>query len=226
MKSKIYILLHVMLFSGFIKTANAQAILHTTINSLSTSTPTIGDQLFVNIQLQNVSLTDTFKGVIAFDLANQDSIIENVAIVGKPNYNGTFITLAPLETKAGLFTVQIVGPNFVVGPDIIIVWPIASAIIFDSAQAPINIQGPLGIEEDESGSPQFLQTEDAIFIQLQGSKVALQGVRIFNLNGQLLIHQQLQEGNNSIPTENLPLGVYVAEIEMTNGKAKRVKWVK
>ena len=226
MKNKIYILFGFLLLPYFQKQICAQAILHTTISTVSNSSPVIGDQLSVFTQLQNVSLTDTFKGIINFDLANKDSIIENVSILGKPNYNGTFITLAPLETKAGLFTVQIIAPNFVAGPDIIIVWPIATAVIFDSARTNINIQAPLGIEEDEINQPMLWHNNHELFIQMNDPKNGLQGVRIFNLNGQLVLNRHLQTGSNRISIENLPCGFYLAEIEYANGDRKRMSWVK
>ncbi len=226
MKNKICILLGVLLFACLQSNIFAQAQLHTTITSLSSATPVFGTQLSVNIQLQNVSPTDTFKGIINFDLANKDSVIENLNIVGKPNYNGTFITLAPSETKAGLFTVQIMSPNFVAGPDIIIVWPIAGAIILDSARAPINIQQPLGIQHNENNKLLLWENNNELFIQMEEPETWLQDVRIFDLNGRLVMHRQLQPHHNKISVANLPAGIYMAEVTMRNGKMSMLKWVK
>jgi hypothetical protein len=105
----------------------------------------LNDQISIFTKLKNTSTTDTFSGVINFLLANKDSIITNLSVVGKPPFTGTSITLAPLEEKAALFTVQLLPTYFKAGPDIIIVWPVASVAVVDSARAPIQIANALGL---------------------------------------------------------------------------------
>jgi hypothetical protein len=226
MKNNIYLLIGCLWLCAIQNKVYAQAQLHTSITSVSDANPLIGDQILINILLKNESFTDTFNGIINFDLANTGGVINNGSIVGKPNYNGTSITLAPLETKTGLFTVQIQGPYFVVGPDIIIVWPIASATILDSARTNINIQAALGIEEDESDNLLLWQNGDELFLQLGNAEKILQGVRIYALNGQLRLTQQLAASTNRIPIKDLPAGVYVAEVRLMNGETYKLKWVR
>lgn len=226
MRNKVYWLIGCFGLCFIQNEACAQAQLHTSITSISDANPTIGDQISINIQLKNESTTDTFNGVINFDLADNNGIITDGSIVGKPNYSGTSIILAPLETKLGLFTVQIQASYFIVGPDIIIVWPIASADILDSARVLINIKAVVGINEEESDKLLLRQNGDRLFIQLDNSETGLQDVRIYSISGQLMVEQLLHKDNNTIPIENLPRGIYVAEIKLRNGDLRRLKWVR
>jgi hypothetical protein len=61
---------------------------------------------------------------------------------------------------------------------------------------------------------------------LGNAEKILQGVRIYALNGQLRLTQQLAASTNRIPIKDLPAGVYVAEVRLMNGETYKLKWVR
>ena len=207
-------------------TAHAQAQLGLYTTSVSNSTPNIGDQFYLFASLKNYSATDTFNGVINFELANKDSIITIVTIVGKPPYTNTIIKLAPLEEKSALFTVQILPSHFTAGPDIIIVWPIASVPIVDSARAPIVIQNPLGIKEQTESKLHLFVFNEQIFIQNTDTENPLQQLQILNMNGQVVSAAKINSPIATIPVNNLPKGVFIVEILLQNGETRVLKFVR
>lgn len=226
MKNRYILVLLFIIGMGMPSTSFAQAKLGLYTTSVSNSTPNLGDQISIFTKLKNTSTTDTFSGVINFLLANKDSIITNLSVVGKPPFTGTSITLAPLEEKAALFTVQLLPTYFKAGPDIIIVWPVASVAVVDSARAPIQIANALGLEEQAGQEILLYATSDQLFVRKSSAETELQYVRIYAISGQLTEQHILSSQNTTIPLQHLPEGVYVVEMTSGNKLLKRLKWVK
>lgn len=226
MKNGYILALLIVIGVGMPSTTFAQAKLGLYTTSVSNSTPNLNDQISIFTKLKNTSTTDTFSGVINFLLANKDSIITNLSVVGKPPFTGTSITLAPLEEKAALFTVQLLPTYFKTGPDIIIVWPVASVAIVDSARAPIQITNALGLEEQGGNEFQLFVANEQLFVRKSGQENALQYVRIYTVSGALIEQHLLNAANNTIPLQHLPDGVYIVEMGSGNTIMKRIKFLK
>jgi hypothetical protein len=193
MKNRYILALLIVIGVGMPSTTFAQAKLGLYTTSVSNSTPNLNDQISIFTKLKNTSTTDTFSGVINFLLANKDSIITNLSVVGKPPFTGTSITLAPLEEKAALFTVQLLPTYFKTGPDIIIVWPVASVAIVDSARAPIQITNALWAWKSKVEMKfQLFVANEQLFVRKNGQENALQYVRIYAVSG-ALIEQHLTQ---------------------------------
>ncbi|MES2619413.1 MAG: T9SS type A sorting domain-containing protein [Bacteroidota bacterium] len=226
MKNYIKILFTGLFLISIHITVRAQAQLGLYTTSVSSSTPNMGDQLYLFAQLKNYSTIDTFNGVINFELANKDSIITNVTIVGKPPYTNTVIKLAPLEEKSALFTVQILPSYFKAGPDIIIVWPIATATIVDSASAVIVIQDPLSIDEQTKAKLRIFTTTEQLIIINEGQESQLEQVRIYTTTGSVILAYKTNTPNITIPLSVLPQGSYIAEVLLQNGERRMLKFAK
>lgn len=225
MRSLYTYLIALAILLGCQGSAQAQASLGMYLSSVSNSTPPLNSQISVATFLKNYSTTDTFTGIIDFRVANQDSIITDINVIGKPNYTGTSIKLAPLEAKAALFTVQLLPSHFKAGPDIIIVWPVATANIVDSARAPIAIQIAAGIS-DMGVSEGIYVSDDLLMIKNTGLNNSLQRVRIFDVTGQLVLSSEINAGTSAISLRDIPNGVYIAEISSAGSICKRVKFVR
>lgn len=204
---------------------HAQAQLSLTTTSTSNSTPAINDQLSILTKLKNVSLTDTFTGPVDFLLANKDSIIYDVTIVGKPAFAGTTITLAPQEERSALFTVELFPSHFKAGPDIIIVWPVAAVHITDSARAPIVIQPALGIDAVAQDDVSAYFSGDQLHI-LTDAKITTGRVEIYNMIGQTVGSYTLTSPTTTIPLHHLPKGSYIADIQTGDRPARRVRFIR
>jgi hypothetical protein len=226
MKNGYILALLIVIGVGMPSTTFAQAKLGLYTTSVSNSTPNLNDQISIFTKLKNTSTTDTFSGVINFLLANKDSIITNLSVVGKPPFTGTSITLAPLEEKAALFTVQLLPTYFKAGPDIIIVWPVASVAVVDSARAPIQIANALGLEEQGGNEIQLFVANEQLFVRKSGQENALQYVRIYAVSGALIEQHSLHAMNNTIPLQQLPSGMYIVEMVSGNSIMKRIKFLK
>lgn len=225
MKKYNSIILTLLLFAAFHSQLSAQAKLGLFTTSISSSTPNLGDQLYIFTSLKNYSTVDTFIGVIDFELANEDSIITNATIVGKPPYTKTSIKLAPLEEKSALFTVQILPSYFKVGPDIIIVWPIAAVPIIDTASAPIVIQSPLHTSESSLKKINLFILNNQLCIQNIDSENLLEQVQIINLNGQIISTTLLSNNSFLLPIGELSKGIYIARLVFRNGETKKLKFI-
>ena len=205
--------------------ASAQARLGLYTGSVSSTTPNINDQLSVFTTLRNVSTTDTFRGPIDFILANKDSIITNINVVGKPAFTGTVITLAPGESKSALFTVRLLPTYFSVGPDIIIVWPIAGVLTVDSAKAPITINPALGVTTISNDEIKVINNDGHLVISQTSPGISLRQVQIFGLNGDRVKLLSPHTATIDISLSDIAAGLYIVEITDSKGETKRLKFV-
>lgn len=205
---------------------NAQGSLGLYTTSVSNSNPAMGEEFSLLTKLINTSSLDTFSGFIDFDLANENGIITDVSVFGEPQVSGTQLTLAPLQEMFLLFTITPLPAYFTPGPDIIIVWPITTAPVVDSARAAINIKTPTDIDETGNGSCKIFVHNSTLYVQVIEDKYMLQHVQIFGINGQLLISKNIHEGNTSLSINELSNGLYIAEVVMSNGNTKRLKFNK
>jgi hypothetical protein len=220
------IILLIVVLTAPMASACAQASLSLRTISTSSATPTLNSQLSIFTKLKNESATDTFHGPINFLLANKDSIIYNINIVGKPAIAGTTITLAPHDSVNCLFTVQLLTSNFMAGPDIIIVWPVAAVQIIDSARAPINISIAAGITPTAAEGITAYVANDQLYIRDFDGQSILMQVRIYNLVGQLVADPQLTDSSAVVSLQTLPHGAYIADIISGTGLSRRIKFVR
>ena len=202
--------------------AQATLGLHTT--SISNSSPAIDEEISLFTKLINTSATDTFNGVIDFSLANENGVITDVSVFGKPAVSGNILTLAPLQEMTLLFTVTPRSAYYVPGPDIIIVWPIASAPIVDSAKADIDIQQATGIENNEEQDMKIFVSNNILHVQNSSTTNTFQQVQIFNSTGALIISQTLYSNYEQIPLSNLAGGMYIAAVLSCDGKRYLIKF--
>jgi hypothetical protein len=205
--------------------SSAQASLGLFTSSVSNSSPTLNTQISIFTELLNLSATDTFRGVVNFKLANKDSIITNVNVVGMPNFAGTSITLAPQEQKAALFTVQLLPSYFSIGNDIIIVWPVAAVATPDSAKAPIVISAETGISDIASQSVKAYVADERLMI-ISDDKTGLQQVQIFDIAGRKVGEYTIDATAITISLHDLPKGIYIADILTTTGESRKIKFVR
>ena len=217
----------IAIFLGFTIQSQAQATLGLTTTSVSSSTPPLGSQLSIFTMLKNTSTTDTFSGIVNFQLANKDSIHTIASVVGMPTFAGTVVTLAPQEQRSALFTVQLLSSYFSIGTDIIIVWPVASSVrITDSARAPISIQPALSISELDNDSLRLFVSNGHLIIHNQGAKIILEQVHICDIIGRRIISHSASDIDIDIPLDGLPSNIYFAEIVLTNGETKTIRFYK
>lgn len=205
---------------------HAQATLSLFTTSVSNTAPAMGQPFNLFTKLVNTSAVDSFKGVIDFSLANENGLINDVNVFGKPAVSGNFITLAPLQEMNLLFTVTPQPAYFVPGPDIIIVWPIAAAPVVDSAIAQIDIQEPSSIAGIKPAELKVFAQNDVLMLQLLNSESSLKHVQILSVTGNLLIAEALNGNSAGISIAMLPKGMYVVEVLTADGRRSALKFVR
>jgi hypothetical protein len=113
--------------------------------------------------------------------------------------------------------------RFSVGPSVVIIWPIAlPTILVDSLIGQVTIFPYLGIEKLADNSPELYWANKSLVIQDLNSK--LNRVRIFDLEGRLLIDNQL-ETSTILPLNGLSRGTYFAEVLYSNNRRKVLQFV-
>ncbi|MFN8310957.1 MAG: T9SS type A sorting domain-containing protein [Chitinophagales bacterium] len=210
----------------FAAEVRSQAALSLTTTSVSNSTPNLGDQISVLTKLKNVSATDTFTGNIDFLLSNIDSTIFNTSLVGKPAFAGTVLKLAPLEEKAALFTIDLLPVHFKAGPDIIIVWPVASVHIIDSAKAPITIMPALGWHDPSRSTTLIFTTRHELILDNSAINYSLEEVQIFNVLGRCVFSSNEKAMQIKVPISDWPSGLYFVRFKEESGYYTRPVLVK
>lgn len=211
---------------GFSANLVAQGSLGLYLTQVSSTTPAIGESVFIQAKLINTSTTETFSGIVDFSMANQNGLISDFAVFNKPNYSGTLVTLGPLEEKITLTTIDMDGPYFVAGPDIIIVWPLAACDIVDSIKINLDIQAPTGINEaDDSGISAFVRNNQLI-VQNKAPNINLKRVQLFDVTGKVMATYMLSDSTATLPLNEVPRGMYIAEITATNGLRKIIRFVR
>lgn len=224
---KVYIcvwLTAILLLVQHVTRAQGSLGLYTT--SVSNNLPAMGEQFSLFTKLINTSPVDTFKGIVDFSLANETGVIDDITVFGEPAVSGTFITLAPLQEMSLLFTITPQPTYFVPGPDIIIVWPLATAPIVDSARAQINIQEPTGIDGAAEETIKMFAHNGYLILQMPSEKEWLQRVQIFDVTGALLISEQLDANNATVPIGMLAKGIYIAEVTSRTGNKRSIKFIR
>lgn len=219
-----------ILFFGLLLIATtgfSQSSLRLNVITVSDTAPALGDEILVFANLQNTDSTNSFSGVVSFEVANSIQNLSNKNILSSPPYSGTQITLDPKEEIPALFTVKVDEQYFKAGPDIIVIWPMTTLPPKDSIRVPITIHQALGIEGF---------TKNKHYLTVNGNQLTihcgvtanndLKQVRIFDLAGQLLLQQCHDENNISINIDMLPRGMFICELLLNNNKRNTIKFLK
>jgi len=204
----------------------AQGKLRLSVVTVSDTAPKLGDVVTVFANLQNIDTIQSYTGVISFGVASQTQVLTNANILSSPPYTGTQITLAPKEAIPALFTITVDKDYFKVGPDIIVIWPKAIGTMKDSIFIPINIQQILGVGNTDAKELVWSINESQLIIQSGNENTALKQVRIFSVNGALLLNQFIETNPAQINIEHLPKGIYICEMMLENRVHKIVKFAR
>jgi hypothetical protein len=219
-----------ILFIGLLLAATtgySQSSLRLTVITVSDTAPALGDEILVFANLQNTDTSNAFSGIVRFEVANGIQNLSNSNILSSPPYSGTQITLDPKEEIPALFTVKVDEQYFKAGPDIIVIWPMTTQPPKDSILIPIIIHQALGVEG---------LTKNKHYLSVNGNQLTihsgvtanndLKQVRIFDLAGQLLLQQSLDENNISLNIDILPRGMFLCELLFNNNKRNTIKFLK
>lgn len=161
-------------------------------------------------------------------VADSNGNIGPANIINSFNSGGTIVTIAANDSISFTLTDSLIlsGNGFRIGIDVIVVWPVASsAITIDSLLFQITITNPDGIDQIDLLKEIHLYpnpTHENINVSIT-ENLKIVSVKMFDTEGKE-VHVNLD--NNSISTGYLKQGMYSLDIEFSNKKHLKTKFIK
>lgn len=198
--------------------------------TLSADTLHFGDTLRISTHIVNYS-SGTYQDSISFGLKING--ITNVNHVLFPNpFLGQTVTIPAGDSIPASLIVIITPAYCQVGPDILVIWPIAADATPDHERLtehifviiPTTDTTDVPEEKDEKNLKLF-SNGDYVHIINNSVDIQLNRVIIWNLEGQKIAEQPI-DNNTSVPFGPAPTGLYVAEIIYDKDKHLMIKFIK
>jgi len=231
MKGLRLLILGITLFAA--QFINAQS-LSINAGALSVIPPTVPlDSSPVFSVTSNIVISDTssvdYIGKIRFGISVNGTLIANP----DTNFSYTpldsdFISAHGFITKS--LTIRFTSPTqggvFLVGPAVVVIWPIDSAPtphahIVDSATASFTITGLAGINDPSLNNVKAYMINSELLIQSDAENT-LERVRIFDVSGAVLLDRPAYQ-NTTIQMDQFASGIYLAEVTLADNRRQIFK---
>jgi len=119
------------------------------------------------------------------------------------------------------------------GPDVVVVWPMTLRPVADSIIANIELPGirteqlsnnTTGITNTQNSSFSYIVSQDKIELVNLSAGLNFKQVRIFSMNGQLVMHEN-SDNITEINLPNLPVGIYNCELLSADNNRRVIRFV-
>lgn len=209
--------LFLLFFSG-----KAQESIGFVSTSFASNTVALGDTIFFTTKLFNYD-NGVFDDTIGFNLSVNGVLVNNPAIFPNP-LAGQILNIAGNDSFPVSFFIVATGPQFLAGPDGLVVWPIVtdSLSAHDSIFYQINI---LATAINEPIKDQFSISNNRGQLDIKSNSAIEPNVylKLYNISGATLISSQ-ENLPAQIPTNNLSSGIYFLEIQTKNDRKNYFKF--
>lgn len=195
--------------------------------SFSQDTLNIGDTLRIFTSIKNYDAA-TYNSTLTFKLKINGILNANPNLFPNP-VAGQQLTLSPGDSLDVEMIVVITPAYFLVGPDILVVWPYPTdgSNAHDSIVKQIYVRDyGTGINDGDKGifiRSWFANGEYNIYSD--NVNINFNRVSFYDLPGQQVLDTPIS-GNASIPFSSFPSGTYIAVITYNGKQRKLVKFVK
>jgi hypothetical protein len=192
------------------------------VTTLSKDTLYYGDTLYINTYLVNHDLVD-YNDNIGFGIKINDIVNVNRSLFPNP-YTNLGITIPAGDSIPLQLSVLITPAYLEVGPDILVVWPMAGdgSAAYNNLSKQIVVLEPLGINDGGNGGPvHVFYINERVFIRNMEPENGINRVRIYDLEGRLLTEQVPDSG--SVPFDHQQRGIYLIEVLCTDGTRRVAK---
>lgn len=222
--------IRIILLSVFISGCsllNAASNLGWGATSFSKDTFLYGETLSITTFLKNYS-SQTFNDTVRLALKingilNVNSLIFQNTLPSPP------INIAGGDSVPATLSLIITPAYYLVGPDILVIWPKANdgSFAHDSIIDTIIVVDHLATAIDDKADKKLkaFYLNETVFIVNEDAEINLNRVRIFDLFGQEISDSPLN-GNNSIPFNSQPHGIYFVEVTFNSTERKVLKIAK
>lgn len=196
------------------------------LTTYSQDTLQLGDTLRINTYLKNYD-TATYASTVTFGLKINGVQNVNPNIFPNP-LAGQVLNLGPGDSLQANLIVVITPAYFIVGPDILVVWPIPTdgKPARDTLTYNIHVTYPgTGIDDNGADFIRAWLINGQFNVLTEAGDINLNRVSFYSLSGQCILEAPLN-GNTSIPFQSYPPGIYLAEIVYNGDQRKLVKFWK
>ena len=197
--------------------------------SFTFSRDTLGFDDTLNITAEIINY-DTAVYYAPVDFGYKINGVQNVsASIFNASVSGQLVSIQPHDSVPVSIKVVVTPDYFEVGPDILVVWPIAftGGNPNNVIEQQIYIPDPSGINniaiQDEQLSVYY--AEQNIYISARKANIYLNQVRVFNLAGEEIINRS-ETNLETIPFSNESAGIYFIEVRFNDEQRKVFKLVK
>lgn len=205
--------------------ANAQIALHIYKNDFTPGSVTLGSSFSFNAIVRNDS-NSIFNGQIGFGYYINAGAVTTVSDTSSGlQFSASPAILNPGDTTTGSsITVHVSGPQFIAGPSVVVIWPIAtSGYALDSLVLHIQVLTPNNISTVDDDKVVAFVINNSLTIKSE-NEIRLRQVRIFDISGREIMDKQNPSNNITLPEMNT--GVYFAEIIYNNNQRKVFRFFK
>ena len=228
MKAKNYLPAILILLGCIGYKAEAQSKLGLTLQGLNKDSLYVGDTLKIIATLTNYD-TAEYNDIISFGLKING--IENVNQVLFPNpFYDQVVQIPPNSSTSGLFTITITPAYFDIGPDILVVWPIARDLsppyhtvdttiyVFGTPVDTVPVDTPLAFKPvDYNPHLKAYYLNDHIYLKAEDAGINLKRVSIFDLSGKEVLNQNT-DGSKPVPFNMEADGIYFIKVTFNEGE--------
>ena len=207
-----------------IQLADAQIGLFIYTNDTIPSPVTLGNSFSFNAIIRNdsssvlnerIGLGYSVNGSAATTVSDSTSGLQ---------FDSAVALLNPGDTVAKTIVVHVSGPQFLVGPSVVVIWPISThGHALDSLTLHINVLEPAGIAGIDDRSIKAYIVNNEMMIQVE-QDIQLRQVRIFDVSGREILSQI--NPSRITPLPQMESGIYLAEITYNNNQRKLFKFFK
>jgi hypothetical protein len=139
-------------------------------------------------------------------------------------FDTAVVLLNPGDTVAKTIIVHVSGPQFMVGPSVVVIWPISThGHALDSLTLHINVLEPSGITGIDEQSIKAYAINNMMMLQVE-QDIQLRQVRILDVSGREILNQI--NPSAIIPLPQMESGIYLMEITYNNNQRKLFKFFK
>jgi hypothetical protein len=237
MKAKNYLSAILILLSCFGYRAEAQSDLGFGAFTINKDSLYVGNTLVITTKLHNYDTTTAYNDLLSVGLKING--IENVNQVLFPNpFYDQVVNLPSGDSVPVAMTITITSAYFDIGPDILVVWPIARDLspphysidttiyVLNTPVDTVPIDTPLGfkpIEDNPHLKAYYLN--DNIYLKAKDAGISFNRVSVFDLAGKEIISQGT-DGSKPIPFNMEADGIYFVKVTFNEGEMAVYKIVK
>ena len=227
MRLKNYLFAFVFVLGCLGPVLRAQSQLGFGVATFNKDTLNIGDTLFITSYVHNFD-TAAYNNFISFGLRING--VQNVNPVLFPNpYFDQVVNINPGDSLIAKMKIVITSAYFEIGPDILVVWPIAQ----DGSAPVVSIDSQIIVQNTGVGlrdmsndiNLKAFYADKFIYLQAEATELTFHYVKVYDYTGKEILHQ-FMDGNHPIPFGKESSGIYFIEVNFNEGETRIYKFLK